>query len=437
MKASSGASGIIKFGSFQEFCRTIRFPNHFPLFPFPAGGNSAIMKSLFRFIIIFSFFSSQAFGQSDFRSGFIVTFENDTTYGKIDYQSNARNYQLCRFKEDKAVITYTPQQIAGFGYIGDKFFTSSVLEDSFVEVLVGGELNLYKFRNFFFVKKRGEEVHPLKNETIVVELDGKKGLKKDRRWRGILISLISDCLLEVNSLVNDIKFQEKSLTQLVIRYNECKGSNFTVYKGNKLWTKVDYGAIFGLTGSTIKVITPYGHFSYLDDSYQSLDADLGLVISISSPRISEKVSIQPEVHFIRSTFSALVIDEGISRRIFHDTFIGLTTLSVPIFFKYSLPVKANIFNVHGGIVYDYHIKATTRKLTETVRGKVVETSESPAFGVRHHQLGFGAGIGIIKSFNKFKGSAVIRYFQMSNLDISNEVDVINNRIAFSIILSRK
>ncbi len=99
--------------------------------------NKKIKLTLILLLIIIS----SSFGQNDFRSGFIITLENDSIQGQVDYRSNSQNYKSCIFKGEQGELEYFPNQIVGFGYTNDKFFSSQIIEGSFVEVLVDGDIS--------------------------------------------------------------------------------------------------------------------------------------------------------------------------------------------------------------------------------------------------------------------------------------------------------
>jgi len=371
--------------------------------------------------------------QSDFREGFIITLENDTINVQVDYRSNSKNYESCLFKNGQGEVEYFPNQIAGFGYINDKFFSSQIVEDSFVEVLVLGEISLYKSNKNYLLQK-GDDVFELEYKMIEVEKDGKKAIREDNKWRGITSFLMSDCL---TNNVSNLKFKEQSLTMLAIRYNKCKKADFIVYKVNKPWTQIDLGVTIGLTSSNIKVTDELGLFSYLDNSYSSIDPTIGFLIAISSPRITERFAFQSELHFSKSNYSALVEINGSSTE-YHDTFIDLSTLSVPLSLKYSFPEKKYGFYIQGGINYDYHLDSEAKLLSERVTGSVVSTfPESSAFEIHSGQIGYWGGIGILKSYSRFKGSIAIRYFQMFALNKTLGFTANNSRVSINLILFKK
>ena len=373
-----------------------------------------------------------SYGQNDFRNGFIITLDSDTIQGQVDYRSNSKNYESCIYKGEQGEIEYYPNQIVGFGYNNDKFFSSQIVEGSFVEVLVDGAISLYRSKDKFHIRK-DTSFFDLESKNEKVEIDGKIGTKETSKWRGVLTYIISDCL--PTSQTANIKLAEKNLTRLIVKYNKCKGTKFTEFKASKPWTKFDIGATLGVSRSEI-TIDGRGSFSYLDDSYSSIDPSFGVLIAISSPRITEKIAFQGELHLLKSSYSSLVELESPTE--YHDTFIELTTLSIPLSLKYSFPEKKYGIYLQGGINYDYHLSSSTRLLSEQVNGNVVNTfPESSAFEINDNQIGYWGGVGILKSYQKFKGSIGIRYFQMSTLNKTTGFTANNNRISLNLILFKK
>jgi hypothetical protein len=395
----------------------------------------AMNKKIRLTLILLLIIIGSSYGQNDFRSGFIITLDNDTIQGQMDYRSNSKNYESCIFKGEQGEIEYYPNQIVGFGYNNDKFFSSQIVEGSFVEVLVDGDISLYRSRDKYHIKK-DTSFFDLESIIEEFEIDGKIGTKETSPWRGILTYIISDCLQNPSGHTSSIGLDEKNLTRLIVKYNKCKGTEFKELKASKPWTKFDFGATLGISRSQITT-DGSGSFSYLDDSYSSIDPSIGIIIAISSPRITEKVAFQGELHFMKSSYSSLVKLEGSSTQ-YHDTFIDLTTLSVPISLKYSFPEKKYGFYLQGGINYDYHLSSSTRLLSEQVNGNIVNTfPASSAFEINNNQIGYWGGIGILKSYEKFRGSVVIRYFQMSALNKTAGFTSKNNRISLNLILFKK
>lgn len=395
------------------------------------------MKDKIIFVIIsFVLIANSSFCQNDFRKGFIITLKKDTIIGQMDYRSNTKNYNSCIFKGEQEEREYYPDEIFGFGYYNDKFFSSQIVEGSFVEVLVLGEISLFKSQNTYLIKK-DTSVYNLESFFEEVEIDGKVGILENTRWRGIMSYLIYDCISNTNSIVSNLKLDEKSLTKLVVRYNKCKGLDFTEFKVSKPWIKYGYGATVGIARSELLFRNMSGTMSYMDDSYSSINPSIGVLFDISSPRLAEKIAFQGEIHFIKSSYSSLVILNNSSTE-YHDTYIDLSTLSVPLSFKYSFPEKKYGLYLQGGINYDYHLIAKSKLLTESVTGNVVNTfPERSAFEINKNQIGYWGGIGILRSYQKFKASIAIRYFEMPTFNKTGDFKASNSRILINLILFKK
>ena len=94
--------------------------------------------------------------------------------------------------------------------------------------------------------------------------------------------------------------------------------------------------------------------------------------------------------------------------------------------------------MQGGINYDYHLISKSKLLSESVTGNVVYTSpERSAFEINKNQIGYWGGIGILKSYQKFKASLAIRYFEMPALNKTGDFTASNSRILINLILFKK
>ena len=101
-----------------------------------------IRSKLILVILILS--AGTLFGQSVFKEGYIINLKNDTIQGKIDYRSNLKNCGSCIFPGcDEGEKKYLPHQIKGFGFDNDKFFSSQVINEAFVEVIVVGRYEVF------------------------------------------------------------------------------------------------------------------------------------------------------------------------------------------------------------------------------------------------------------------------------------------------------
>jgi hypothetical protein len=393
---------------------------------------NVLLLFVFLFLII-----SKVAAQSDFKEGFIITISKDTLYGTIDDRANAFNYKSCRFSKDGKVTEFTPDELLGYGIAGENFFTSQIMEDAFVEVLVQGELSLFMHEFMFFVQKSGGEVYTLSSNEREIKKEGYSYLKKDVKWKGVLSYLISDCKLDFR--LDQIKnLNEKALTQLVLRYNECVGANAVIYKVKKPWIKAELGIIPAVTHTTLRTVVLDDRYAYLADQYSSIDPSVGALFAINFPRIGERIAFQTEVHYFKSSFaSSVVIDESF-RQHYHDTFFDFTTLSVPVALRYSFTGRNNTFFINAGGYFNHYLQTSTWLESEIVYEHTVLKSEGVALELKDSEFGFWGGLGLFRSFRPLSVGVTARYFHSTtNLHPSHLVSVDINRLSLALMLFRK
>ena len=103
--------------------------------------------------------------------GFVITINNDTIKGNIDYHTDEENTRNCIFKADdkSEYITYSPGEIVGYRFEKNgKFYVTKELEYNgkkhqvFAEYMMNGMLNVYRVIGvdndpvFFFENEKGE-----------------------------------------------------------------------------------------------------------------------------------------------------------------------------------------------------------------------------------------------------------------------------------------
>ncbi|MBD0404908.1 outer membrane beta-barrel protein [Flammeovirga sp. EKP202] len=393
-----------------------------------------IKKTKLALINLLLLISINSYAQKDFRAGFIITHESDTIQGMVDYRSNTKNYESCIFKGKEGEKKYYPNQILGFGYQNDKLFSSQIIEGTFVEVLVTGKISLYKSKDLYHAKK-GTDLIDLKSSVKQVTIDGKVGVKETSNWRGSLTYLISDCIENPSKITSSIQYSEKSLTRLFIQYNSCMGEEFTEPKADQPWTKFEYGILFGVSKSEINFSGEY-LYTYLPSSYSSVDPTIGIQLAISSPRFTDRIAFQSELHFTKSSYSSFI--ETTSPINYFDTYVDINTLSIPLSLKYSFPEKKYGFYLQVGLNVDVLLSKQARLLEERVYDDAVFTyPETTAFEMKSNQIGYWGGIGVLRSFEKFKAGLTVRYTQMSELTDSPNYTASINRLSVNLVVVKK
>ena len=182
-----------------------------------------MIKILFLFSLVFLYTVNEGFAQSDYRSGFVITNTNDTIHGLINYREGSKKYKSCEFKKsiDQKVVEYLPQEIKGYKLLGDKYFeskyiavVSELLEDVFLEVLIKGNVSLYKYQKSFFVDKQDSLLYKLITEEKKVDVDGKEMLMESKKYIGVLSYLLSDCQ-DVSYILQRVELLKNTINVLI------------------------------------------------------------------------------------------------------------------------------------------------------------------------------------------------------------------------------
>ncbi|MFW5820535.1 MAG: outer membrane beta-barrel protein [Bacteroidota bacterium] len=337
---------------------------------------------------------------------------NDTVFAQVSYRSDIKNYRACIFKKQDKVSTYLPDEISGYGYTGDKFFKAGIIDSVFVEVLVSGHMSLYKYLDTFIVEKEGE-LHKLTSGTIEKEIEGAIKVKEDERWKGTMSFLISDCIENFSKAVHYLDFNENQITKLVIRYNECKGTEYVLYKEDKEWIDVDFGPLAGMRQMIVNLDSKYYDYSSIENHYSSLDPVFGFITDITFPRISEQISLHTEINFSSSNFSGTV-ERGGSLREVHYTDFSFKTLSVPLALRYTYLQKSLNFYFQVGSHYMNNFDSKVQLISEFTQDGEVYTEEDQIFNIQD-QVGIWGGAGLQKVMPDWKLGLELRYYRLTDL----------------------
>ena len=256
-------------------------------------------------------------------------------------------------------------------------------------------------------------------------------------WRNVTTYLVSDCLTNAGEITKSLEVSAKSFTKLAIQYNECDGQPFRVYRDNKSGINLEYGFILGGARSGLKITDQNKDHPFMAKSYSSVNPTVGVAFALYSAESEGRLAFQGEIHLSQSNYSGFVEEEEFSNINLYDTYIDVTSLSIPLSIKLSTQERSVSFFGQVGVSYDQQIASHTEMIHERVAQDEVFTYKDTAFKIRNGQVGIWAGAGVQKSSNKFSAGLMVRYFQLQSLDDSEALLVRNNRIGLSIILLRK
>lgn len=309
---------------------------------------------------MFLFLSTLIYGQNNYRHAYIVTQENDTVYGYVNFRSDILNLSECLFKkniEDIDSKAYLPSDIAGYAFIEDnKIYVSQKIkiDDSekqvFLEYLVKGEsasLYFYEYKemdNYSYVNRKIFVVKDIYGDLNVIskqddQLVSGSTIKKDVAFRNELFKILG-YHADMQPILKKTEFSRQSLTNAIKKYNDmtCDSPDAcVVYKAStKVYLKFNYafyvGArMFKLTefNPALDRINPENYVlgdanikpeigAQLMLSYPRVSNSLSLVIDISFSQMKQNFShkSRPEQHY---KLSATTLDVGLGLKYIHPT----------------------------------------------------------------------------------------------------------------------
>jgi hypothetical protein len=266
-------------------------------------------------LLITIFFNLNLFSQDNYRSGYVITLEGDTIRGLILYTENLSRYSTCSFKTpSRESFEYTPEQVMGYGILNDRTYLTrripldSIPKTSFVEVLAQGQLSLLKHGNSSYYLEDNTQIFSLKNTSQEIHVDGKRFIKNNFEYKGVLSWKMSECALARN-MINKINFTEKSLTRIVEIYNACFLRDTLPTKNLKPWSIFSIGPIGAVSFSTIYNLEDIYLNNLVDHKTFSKDVSLspGITMKFSSPRISERFYTQLDIYYYVSSYQSIKI----------------------------------------------------------------------------------------------------------------------------------
>ena len=346
-----------------------------------------------------------AYSQTDFQKGYIITNQNDTIQGLIDYVDGPKKYRTCDFKKslDPTFTNYRPGEIRGYRLAGDKYFESKNItiegepNNVFLELLVKGNASLYRFKNTFYIEKSDTAFYELTNPEQQVVIDWKKNMQKTNKHIGILNYLLSDCP-RLRGKIQNTDLNQRALSRLVVNYNECVNTATVVFREKKPSLKGFIGVTAGVNSSQIEFNFAVPAGEHLNGFDRANSLMFGLSMDLLSPRISERVSIHADILYLSSEYIAINTREDLAI-VRNDVLFELETLKTPIGFRYTFPGKNLIPYINLGFLNIIHLNSSNRWITETQLGQNIQTEERKALDVRDYQIGYWAGAGLKKAIS--------------------------------------
>jgi len=357
------------------------------------------------------------FSQTDFREGYIITNAHDSIPGWIAYREGAKAFSVCDFQkvQGQGTVNYTASDIAGYGIINDKSFSSKSItvtdheELVFLEVLVKGPITLYNFKGTFWLEKENK-LYVLKNELKEVFVNDKRFVKSSNEHIATLNILLADCA-ELRNKIQNVALREKPLSQLIKKYNGCKGQVVVVYKEKKPWFRLSAGVAGGLNISRVTFKDEDKTHNYMNGTFTTSFSPVGgLSFGITSPRVSERLSLNVEAFYTKSKYSHNSSFDRLTYTENNSVDIELTQLKVPVSFRYTLPKRKFTPYFSIGAIFVRHLNSSSTWLEEIKSDTQDRYYYGEAILLKYGQFGIWAGTGISKPIsNKLSAFLDLRY----------------------------
>jgi hypothetical protein len=385
-------------------------------------------KALFIFLFVI-FFLQNIFAQKNYVEGHIVTFENDTLSGFIDYRNWKKNPKFISFRKMKksATIVYSPKEIKEFEVGAEIYISTSVkigtdpiklkelsnnkefsftYEMVFLQTLIKGDKGLYLFRNKiksqFYIFENGS-YKLLEYKQYIVNTEGEKLLRENKTYLSQLGQYLTDCA-SLQRTLKDTKYTIKSLENLFEFYYDCSSSvvEFQIKSKKPIY---HIGLVAGGSMSILrfKRRDKYPTFRENINLPPSYNFTGGGFLEVVFPRNFQKWSSYSELLYTQYNIAFEEIETiSISRLYFDMSYIRLNNMV-----RYHYHLNDLKLFVNGGISFGVTVKHNSYRSSESkvvpTIGEVTSTNPTP----KGTLIEFGGLAGVGLKLNKF--SAELRY----------------------------
>jgi len=363
------------------------------------------MKNIPAFLLLV-FISIQVTAQKEYRPGYIVTHNKDTLHGSIVYRHSLKNHTQCRFRNHELDTVYSPNDILGYGFPNDVFFTSQVVEGEFAEVLILGQISLFQSGKDFYIHKAG---HPyqLIDKGTYVKKDGREGYVNPK-WKGVFNYWSSDCGLNMVDLNNFVP-GHRSLVELVLTYNRCIGHDFVEYRTHKPWAQTELSIMAGVDYFTMNMRENFYRYYNIQNHYDFSGPSAGLQAIISSPRVTNALAVQTDINFFRSNSYSLHVAEKHGAIGYHESFLFLTNINGRLGLRYPLRRGTTPIYLFSGVACSANFFSADLYKENKVGNIISSDFIHLTYPDRFLNFGYSAALSTQRKFGKLTSGISLNY----------------------------
>jgi hypothetical protein len=367
------------------------------------------MKQKFALLILLAPLS--LFAQKDFRPGYVVSLQGDTTKGFVQYKVSKNATIECHFKESEngSARDYVPTEIHGYGFIGGKVFVSKDLDGdstkvsaSFCEKLAEGRATLYRSDQSFYIEK--DKLYNLESHTSTVIDENVSYEHKHKKFVGILYYLFSDCIKSTKEIYATA-LKEKDLVEITNKYNECTGSKAIVHKRNVAFVKNDFYVLPGIINSSFKFGNDqYPFLTKRNPQFQGTNPALGIGFQVTNPRAFENLYLTIETIYARQHMRDDYRKQTVLSTIDEKYDLKWSRVIIPLGLKYCF--SSTSFTPYIRLGFSYHIFIRPKLTIDRVltvqdpssENKTTTNEPLKTFGMTQ----FWGALGVQKDFGRLK-----------------------------------
>jgi len=331
------------------------------------------------------FASPYIWAQSDYKSGYIITNQNDTIFGWIDYRGAIRNAKICSFKKLKTDMAtdYSPLDILAYRFVDNKLYISKNIDNAgtpkhvFLECLFNGQANLYYYRddNRFdhYYVENDEQFFSLEMIEQEVMINGVRKWKIEKPYVGALKAFFNTS--ELYEKIDGIILDHKSLIGIFKEYHHYLNAgegDYIIFEKKEPLKALRFGPMVGVEWSIPALIY------YNDEKHRptsSTNISVGANVNVWIPRVNEKLFLQLQASYTKYYFFDAY--ETPYRTI--DLHIKSSVLHTGLAFKYEYPrgrwrptlaIGATAIYLPNGTIkesaYRFALEVEVRPVTEEI-----------------------------------------------------------------------
>lgn len=249
------------------------------------------------------------------QKGYVITNENDTIYGTIDYLSYKKNCKECHFIPQglKKIVVYKPTDLLGYRfsdnsayYVRRQIDVDGKEKTVFVELLVEGGVSLYFYSgkdDYYFFEGTDGALCRIKDDHLsILDMQGEYAEKMRSRRKSMegLFTVFTRDIATCRELWM-MEFSPKKATMLVKNYNNrfCQDAGECIVYESEIEKQkmldVYLWAAAGVTSNKIKV-------NYDPIEYSAMQTCFSVGADLSLPQYSKSLFLQFAVSVGRWTF---------------------------------------------------------------------------------------------------------------------------------------